>query len=239
MALVMTAGVGQPVGVFGLYRRLRITPWVMSSESRTGVRTVFSGDIPAPDTPGTVERRVFPRMTAKRGRSGRAGRGPERKGIPISIRSRDKKMDLIMFGIAERLAAKGAGLPAMVEAAMALYVPHGVPPGEAEGVISGKIAKAMEDPNISSLLLAAVLLEEELCTGRPGTIGGDPVFLLADEILGMAIAEYLGGTCARFEFTRYDQKKPGLLGRLGPFLDDAVAGLIAGCTSRFYTECLA
>ncbi|MDD1659376.1 MAG: hypothetical protein LUP92_03935 [Methanomicrobiales archaeon] len=54
----------------------------------------------------------------------------------------------------------------------------------------------------------------------------------------MAIAEYIGGTCARFEFTRYDQKKPGILSGLGPFLDDAVAGLIAGCTSRLYSECV-
>ena len=148
-------------------------------------------------------------------------------------------MDLIMFGIAERLEEKGAGLPAMVEAAMALYVPHGVSPEEARGRIAGKLEKALQDPNISSLLLAAVLLEEELCTGKPGTVAGDPVFLLSDEILGMAIAEYIGGTCARFEFTRYDQKKPGILSRLGPFLDDAVAGLIAGCTSKFYSECVA
>src|SRR5512136_131885 len=147
-------------------------------------------------------------------------------------------MDHIMFGIAERLEAKGIDLPSMVEAAMALYVPHGMSPEEAGGVVARKLEKAMRDPNVSSLLLAAVLLEEELCTGRPGTIGGDPVFLLSDEILGMAIAEYIGGTCARFEFTRYDQKKPGILSRLGPFLDDAVAGLIAGCTSRLYTECV-
>ena len=144
-----------------------------------------------------------------------------------------------MFGIAERLEERGIDLTSMVEAAMALYVPHGVPPEEAGGIIAGKLEKALGDPNVSSLLLAAVLLEEELCSGKPGTIGGDPVFLLSDEILGMAIAEYLGGTRARFEFTRYDQRKPGILSRLGPFLDDAVAGLIAGCTSRFYSECVA
>jgi len=143
-----------------------------------------------------------------------------------------------MFGIAERLEGKGIDLGAMVDAAMALYVPHGVPAGDARGRIAGTIGKALEDPNVSSLLLGAVLLEEELCSGKPGTIGGDPVFLLSDEILGMAIAEYIGGTCARFEFTRYDQGKPGILSRLGPFLDDAMAGLIAGCTSRFYTECV-
>jgi hypothetical protein len=85
MALVMMAGVGQPVGVFGFHLRLRMAPWATSSESRTGVSTVFSGDIPAPEMPGTVERRVFPRTTAKAGRDGRAGGVPERKGIPISI----------------------------------------------------------------------------------------------------------------------------------------------------------
>jgi alpha-ribazole phosphatase CobZ len=147
-------------------------------------------------------------------------------------------MDPIMFGIEERLEKLGIDIPAMVETAMALYVPHGMAPGEARGAIAGKLAKALRDPNVSSLLLGAVLLEEELCSGKPGTIGGDPVFLLSDEILGMAIAEYIGGTCARFEFTRYDQKKPGILSRLGPFLDDAVAGLIAGCTSRLYSECV-
>jgi alpha-ribazole phosphatase CobZ len=147
-------------------------------------------------------------------------------------------MDLTMFGITERLEGMGIGLPSIVDAAMALYVPHGVPSAEARGAITVRLEKAMEDPNVSSLLLAAVLLEEELCTGKPGAVRGDPVFLLSDEIIGMAIAEYIGGTCARFEFTRYDQKKPGILSRLGPFLDDAVAGLIAGCTSKFYSECV-
>jgi alpha-ribazole phosphatase CobZ len=147
-------------------------------------------------------------------------------------------MDQIMFGIVERLEGMGIGIPSIVDAAMVLYVSHGIPPEEAQGIIAGKLEKAMTDPNVSSLLLAAVLLEEELCSRNPDTgIRNDPVFLLSDEIIGMAIAEYLGGTCARFEFTRYDQKKPGILSRLGPFLDDAVAGLIAGCTARLYTEC--
>ncbi len=148
-------------------------------------------------------------------------------------------MDQIMFGIAERLAGMGIGLPSMVDAAMVLYVSHGIPPEDARGIIAAKLERAMKDPNVSSLLLAAVLLEEELCTRNPDTgIRSDPVFLLSDEIIGMAIAEYIGGTCARFEFIRYDQKKPGILSRLGPFLDDAVAGLIAGCTSRLYSECV-
>ncbi len=145
----------------------------------------------------------------------------------------------IMFEVEKRLEARGVEMDTIVEAAMALYVPHGVPADKAAVLITAKIHKALQDPNISSLLIGAMLLEDELFRKRKDSeIADDPVFLLSDEILGMAIAEYIGGTCARFEFTRYDHKKPGILGRLGPFLDDAVAGLIAGCTSRFYSECL-
>ncbi|NTW92234.1 MAG: phosphatidylglycerophosphatase A [Methanoregulaceae archaeon] len=142
-----------------------------------------------------------------------------------------------MFRIEERLKEKGVSMDDMVDAAMILYVPHGLEADEAAGRIREKITKYLTDPNISSLLLGALLLEEEIFGCRDPEIHGDPVFLLSDEIIGMAIAECIGGTYARFEFTRYDQKKPGILATLGPFLDDAVAGLIAGCTSRLYSEC--
>lgn len=145
---------------------------------------------------------------------------------------------MLMFEIAERLQEKGAGMDEIIGAAMELYVPHGVPEREARDSIRQMIEKYLNDPNISSLLLGAILLEDELYWKRINSeIKDDPVFLLSDEIIGMAIAECIGGTYARFEFTRYDQKKPGILRSLGPFLDDAVAGLIAGCTSRFYSEC--
>ncbi len=144
-----------------------------------------------------------------------------------------------MFEVENRLEAHNIQIEAILDAAMALYVPHGVSAEIARGRIETKIRKMLQDPNVSSLLIGAMLLEDELFQRRKNSeIREDPVFLLSDEIIGMAIAEYIGGTCARFEFTRYDQKKPGILSSLGPFLDDAVAGLIAGCTSRFYSECL-
>lgn len=143
-----------------------------------------------------------------------------------------------MFEIEERLEKKGITTDAIVEAGMALYVPHGMSPESARERLRERIAASYLDPNISSLLLGAVLLEEELYDRRKNSeIADDPVFLLSDEIIGMAIAEIIGGIYARFEFTKYDQKKPGILGELGPFLDDAVAGLIAGNTSRLYSEC--
>jgi alpha-ribazole phosphatase CobZ len=142
-----------------------------------------------------------------------------------------------MFEILERLEQQGVVLSDIVDAAMALYVPHGIEAQEATARLEEKIMAALSDPNVSSLLIAAILLEDELVNNRENSeLGNDPVFLLADEIIGMALAELIGGTYARFEFTRYDQQKPGILSHLGPFLDDAVAGLIAGCTSRLYSE---
>jgi alpha-ribazole phosphatase CobZ len=143
-----------------------------------------------------------------------------------------------MFEIEDRLREKGVTIEGMVDSAMLLYVSHGMDEDEARVVLAASMEKYLSDPNISSLLLGAVLLEDELFWKRNNSeIRDDPVFLLSDEIIGMAIAECIGGTYARFEFTRYDQKKPGILKTLGPFLDDAVAGLIAGCTSRLYSEC--
>jgi len=143
-----------------------------------------------------------------------------------------------MFEIEQRLEEKGVTLDIMVSTAMELYVPHGFEAADAAPRIREKMTRALTDPNVSSLLLGAILLEDELYWKRKNSeIQDDPVFLLSDEIIGMAIAECIGGTYARFEFTRYDQKKPGILKTLGPFLDDAVAGLIAGCTSKFYSEC--
>jgi alpha-ribazole phosphatase CobZ len=144
-----------------------------------------------------------------------------------------------MFEIEQRLHNKGIALDDIVSAAMGLYVSHGLPDDQAAVEILKKIKKYLDDPNVSSLILASILLEDELYENRKNSeIADDPVFLLSDEIIGMAIAECIGGTYARFEFTRYDQKKPGILSKLGPFLDDAIAGLIAGCTSRLYSECV-
>jgi phosphatidylglycerophosphatase A len=48
----------------------------------------------------------------------------------------------------------------------------------------------------------------------------------------------VAGTKGLFEYVRYDKKKPGILGTLGPFLDDIVASLIGSIMSRIYTELL-
>ncbi len=142
-----------------------------------------------------------------------------------------------MFEVEARLAARGVTREALVEAGMVLYVPHGLEGGAARERLGALIDRHLRDPNVAALLVGALLLEQELVERRERSeLASDPVFLVADEIIGMAIAEVIAGTYARFEFARYDRAKPGILGKLGPFLDDAAAGLIAGCTSRLYSE---
>lgn len=106
-----------------------------------------------------------------------------------------------------------------------------------------KLEALAQDVNVNALLTAAIVLEEK---GRYGQLYGldeekyqeDPVHLLADELLGIALANYIGGTKCLFEYIRYDKKKPGILSTLGPFMDDIVASLIGSTMSVIYSEIL-
>ena len=93
--------------------------------------------------------------------------------------------------------------------------------------------------NVSSLIIAGLRAEED---GYRGIIPGlpksefekDPIHLIADEAIGDAIASYIGGYRGIFEFRRVERIKPGIIGGLGPFMDDALGGLIAGISSKIF-----
>ncbi len=73
-------------------------------------------------------------------------------------------------------------------------------------------------------------LTKERFLGRPG--------LVADELIGIAIATYIGGSRGMFEFVRFDQAKPGILKQLPPLTNDAIGALVAGASSNVYTRAL-
>lgn len=133
-----------------------------------------------------------------------------------------------MFEIEERLSMAGVTIPDIAQAAASLAdLISKIPPDQKE--ITRRITFLLSDPNIASLLLAALLLEDELIARRQDSeIADDPVWLLSDECIGIAIAQIIAGPAGKFAFTTYDQKKPGIIKQLGPFLDDAIAGLAAG-----------
>jgi len=140
------------------------------------------------------------------------------------------------------LEKKGITLNELVDTALELFVPH---PGleteeKAAELLREEFLDALSDVNVSCLEVACFRAQEdaekglipglskERFMGRPG--------LVADELLGLAIANYIAGVKGIFEFTRFDQAKPGILKKLGPIANDAIGGLVAGVSSNVYTR---
>ncbi|HEY0196591.1 MAG TPA: phosphatidylglycerophosphatase A [Methanobacterium sp.] len=101
-----------------------------------------------------------------------------------------------------------------------------------------QMLKSLEDLNVVSLIMAGIRLEEDYARHRVRGVDveDDPAYLYSDEVLGMAVANQIAGTKALFNFKRYDEEKPGIIGVLGPVLDDVFAGLVAGCMSKIFEE---
>ena len=142
------------------------------------------------------------------------------------------------------LEERGVTLNDLIDTALELFVPHpGVETKErAAKILIEEFLDALSDVNVSCLEVACFRAEEdakaglvpgltqERFMGRPG--------LVADELIGMTIATYIAGARGVFEFIRFDQAKPGILGKLGPITNDAIGGLIAGVSSNMYTNAL-
>jgi alpha-ribazole phosphatase CobZ len=140
------------------------------------------------------------------------------------------------------LEKKGITMKDLIDTALEFYVPHpGVETKEkAEEMLREEFLDALSDVNVSTLEIAAFRAQEdaeaglipglsqERFQGRPG--------LVADELIGLAIATYIAGARGMFEFTRFDQAKPGILKKLGAITNDAIGGLVAGVSSNMYTQ---
>jgi alpha-ribazole phosphatase CobZ len=169
------------------------------------------------------------------------------------IESEDLKKDQskelegeITHSILEILEDEGITVDMLVDSAMALYAPHpGLETREiAEKRFLEELDIALSDPNLCLLIYAGILLERE---GKAGTLPDiskssyekDLTFIIADEVLGMSISKYISGDKGMFEFVRFDKQKPGILSKLGPFMDDVIGGLIGGVSANMYTRGMA
>ncbi len=145
--------------------------------------------------------------------------------------------------IRDVLSNMGIAIDDIVSAALELYFPHpGVETREkAEAKFRKELDIAFSDPNLALLIYAGVLLESEgikenLPNLKQSDYDNDLTCLIADEVLGLSIAKYIGGYKGMFDYVRYDKAKPGILGRLGPFMDDVIGGLIGGVSANMYTR---
>jgi len=142
------------------------------------------------------------------------------------------------------LEQKDISLNNLINCALELFVPHpGVETKEkAVKMLREEFLDVLSDVNVSILEVAAFRAQEDAEEGLiPGLtqerFGGRPG-PVADEVLGIAIASYIGGTRAVFEYVRFDQAKPGILKKLGSITNDAIGALVAGVSSNVYTRAL-
>lgn len=169
------------------------------------------------------------------------------KSVKKAVKEAIEKQDGITPNrpLIKRLEERGITFEDLVKTALELYLPH---PGvetrdKASQLLQEGFNQALSDTNIAALVTAGLRLEED---GRRSLIPGlsnetfekDPAFLVADEILGMAIANYIAGTRGVFEQVRFDKVKPRMLKKLGPISDDVICGIIAGVSSNMYTKAL-
>ena len=154
-----------------------------------------------------------------------------------------KRRDFPYMGtIIDRLRSVGITVDAMWEAALEIYIPN--PYWDTEELHRRFIEKLnilCNDINIASLVQGAMALEDLgtkdcICAMPRGMFAEDPIHLIADEIIGMQMAQYIAGTRGIFEFHRFDRYKPGVISTLGPFMDDMVCGLVGGIMSSVYTD---
>ncbi|OKY78389.1 MAG: Phosphatidylglycerophosphatase PgpA fused to adenosylcobinamide amidohydrolase CbiZ [Candidatus Methanohalarchaeum thermophilum] len=154
-----------------------------------------------------------------------------KKGVKESIIEEDGYLP--DRSMEERLKERNIELDELIEAGFELFETEDEIELEyARKDVKKKLRKYLNDHNIHFLISAGFYLENEL--NQRMKIKEDPAYLITDELLGINIAEYIGGKMALFNFMRYDQSKPGILSELGPFMDDIIAGLIAGCMTEHF-----
>ena len=143
------------------------------------------------------------------------------------------------------LEEAGCSQPAIIDSALALFIPWQRSKEEQYKIVSERISAALLDPTVSSLVCAACFLalsckhaqdneaneqnERKNMASEPSDISWS--------YLGILVAEHLAGVYAYFEYTRYLKHAPGIIGEIkDPYISHILAGLIAGVTSRLYSE---
>ncbi|UCE46089.1 MAG: alpha-ribazole phosphatase CobZ [Methanobacteriota archaeon] len=136
------------------------------------------------------------------------------------------------------LAKHGLTLEDLVDAGFDLYVSGSKNEDveKAKNRLRELLLIFLEDQNVCLLLAAASYLDELLSSTdqTAPSQSEDPASLVADELIGMSIAEYIAGKKGLFNYVRYDREKPGVIGDLPPFMDDAVGALVAASMTRAF-----
>ena len=151
------------------------------------------------------------------------------EAVEITLEDAFEKIGLT-FGILDFLVAEGILIGDLVEAGLELLDDDAQ---DLNDRLESQIMKSFADINVSAILMAAIRLQQDLSGICMRELDGLNA-LYSDEVFGMAISNQIAGTKGVLNFNRYIGAKPGIIYGLPPILDDAFAGLIAGCVSKIY-----
>jgi alpha-ribazole phosphatase CobZ len=151
------------------------------------------------------------------------------EAVEITLEDAFEKIGLT-FGILDFLVAEGILIGDLVEAGLELLDDDAQ---DLNDRLESQIMKSLADINVSTILMAAIRLQQDLSGICMRELDGLNA-LYSDEVFGMAISNQIAGTKGVLNFNRYIGAKPGIIYGLPPILDDAFAGLIAGCVSKIY-----
>lgn len=157
------------------------------------------------------------------------------EAIETSVNDAFERLGLT-FGVLDYLVSEGILIGDLIDAGMEL-IPDTEITLELRNNMEEELLKSLSDTNVISLLMAAIRNEQDFEGKRIREINADDSnYFYADEVLGLAISNQIGGTKAIFNFKRYNNVKPGILACLPPMLSNIFAGLIAGCISKTYED---
>jgi len=151
------------------------------------------------------------------------------EAVEITLEDAFEKIGLT-FGILDFLVAEGILIGDLVEAGLELLDDDAQ---DLNDRLESQIMKSFADINVSAIIMAAIRLQQDLSGICMRELDGLNA-LYSDEVFGMAISNQIAGTKGVLNFNRYIGAKPGIIYGLPPILDDAFAGLIAGCVSKIY-----
>ncbi len=136
----------------------------------------------------------------------------------------------------------GVGYGDLLNVALELYSKAPVPgAGEVGEAVKEILDAYLADPNVWAFIYAAGELDAKAAAGCHRGLtaeehAGDSKKIIADEALGVALAQYINGFKAVEMMYWIDREKPGPLVSLPMYADDVAAALLAGVLSRLYDK---
>jgi len=141
--------------------------------------------------------------------------------------------------IYDRLKERGIFIEEIVEEGTRILEKEGIfLPDKYKGFFSDDFYKMMDDVNIAALIMAGIRIYEDDRRGLIPNIssqnhdGDYPITLVVGEMLGEAIAKYVGGTLVADEYKRIAKSQIMTINELDPILYGAFLGLTVGVSSR-------